>query len=153
MAILAAGALLMTSACTSGGPDDVKNILIIKGQTYQVKYAMYAPMEDGFYNIDLDTKDFGTKEEPNEIHGYGELKFSGKDVTVDVSKEDPIYSSGFNWLSGGGYYEASHYKSGTQTAKNGKDGKIILIVDCIDRNGDRFYLNVEIQDERTMVWD
>lgn len=161
MAILAASGLLLSSACSDDNKgnegneeqQEVQNILIIKGNTYNVKYALYmggqGGDEGGMYGIDLDTEFFGTEEEQNQIHGYGKIVWDGNDVTVDVAKQDAIYTSGFNWLSGGGYYEADNYKSGTQTVKNGKNGTIILIVDCIDKDGDRFYLNVEAVDEDT----
>ncbi len=153
LAVLAAGALFMSSSCTppEGGEDKVENILIINGQTYPLKFAMYFEIEDGVYNVDMDTKDFGPEEEPDNIHGYGELIYRGKDVQVDVAKEDPIYSSGFNFLRGG-YYQASNFKSGTQSVKKTEKNTFILIVDCIDQGGSRFYLNAEIQDERTIDW-
>ena len=154
LAVLAAGALFMSSSCSTpeSGEEKVENILIINGQTYPLKFAMYAEIEDGIYNVDMDTKDFGPEEEPDNIHGYGELIYRGKDVTVDVSKEDAIYSSGFNFLRGG-YYQASHFKSGTQSVKKTEKNTFILKVDCIDRSDNRFYLSAEIQDERTIDWN
>ena len=150
LAVLAAGALFMSYSCSDGGPDDeAENILIIEGQTYKVAHALYFH-EPGSseYRIDLDTEEFGTKEEPDMIHGYGDFTFDGKDITIDVTKHEPLYISGFNW-NAGGFYQAGPYKSGTQTIKNGKNGTIILIIDCKDMKDQRVYLNVAAQDEES----
>lgn len=154
IAILALGALTLFSSCT---PDDAEatNTLIIKGQEYKIERALYANYgqdSPNMYRIDLDTVEFGTKDNPNSIHGYGDFEWDGNDITVDVTKKE-LYVSGFNWLSGGGFYQAGDFKSGTQTIKKGKDDTIILIIDCIDKSGDRFYLSVAAQNEATYQWD
>ena len=152
LTIMAAGALFMSSSCSTPetGGDKVENVLIIKGQTYPLLFTMYAEMEPGMYHIDLNTKEFG---DHNQIHGYGNLEFSGDQVKVDVSKQDPIYTSGFNWNLGGGFYAADEFKSGTQSVKKTSSTTMHIVIDCIDKDGDRFYLNAEAQDERTIDWD
>ena len=151
LTIMAAGALFMSSSCSTpdGGEEKVENILIIKGQTYPLLFTMYAEMEPGMYHIDLNTKEFG---DHNQIHGYGNLEFPGGLVKVDVSKQDPIYTSGFNWNVGGGFYAAEEFKSGTQSVKRTSSTTMHIVIDCIDKDGDRFYLNAEAQDESTIDW-
>ena len=58
LAVMAAGALFMSSSCSTpdGGEEKVENILIIKGQTYPLLFTMYAEMEPGMYHIDLNRR-------------------------------------------------------------------------------------------------
>lgn len=153
--LLSLSALLAIFSACNTDDAEVKNILIIHGQEYKIEralYANYGQESPNMYRLDMDTVEFGSKDSPDSIHGYGDFEWDGNDITIDVTKHDPLYASGFNWNQGG-YYDAGHFKSGTQTIKNGKDGIIILIIDCVDSAGERFYLNVGAQNEATYQWD
>ena len=139
---LVAALALTLSVLTSCDPDGkASNKLIIRGEEYKIVDAHYMKAEkespNGMpYHFDLHT-------ENDAVTGYGEVVYPGKDV--DLSEATcPVYI-GFNYFNGGFY--GPEFKSGTLKLTDSGNGDIIINIDAIDVDGERFVLSALFQGE------
>lgn len=141
--LLAAALVLALGALTSCGGDDNKasNKLVIKGETYTIDRAMYMsapqPSPNGMpYHLDIDVKG-------GDPHGYGEVVYPGEKVTI-TEANCPVYL-GFNFNAGG--YYSPELKSGTLVISDAGNGDIIVNIEGLDQDDDRFVLSAVFRTE------
>lgn len=145
--LLAAALVLALGALTSCGGDDNKatNKLVIKGVTYTIDRAMYMladkPSPNGMpYHLDIDVKG-------GDPHGYGEVVYPGEKVELSQAN-CPVYL-GFNFNNGG--YYGPEFKSGTLVISEAGDGDIIVNIDAIDQNDEKFVLSAVFHSEESYL--
>lgn len=141
--LLAAALVLALGALTSCGGDDNKatNKLVIKGVTYTIDRAMYMaaehPSPNGTpYHLDIDVKG-------GDPHGYGDIVYPGEKVTI-TEATCPVYL-GFNFNAGG--YYSPELKSGTLVISDAGNGDIIVNIEGLDQNDEKFVLSAVFKSE------
>ena len=127
--LLAAALVLALGALTSCGGDDNKatNKLVIKGQTYTIDRAMYMKAD-----------------QPSP---YGEIVYPGDKVELSPAN-CPVYL-GFNFNAGG--YYGPELKSGTLVISDAGSGDIIVNIDAIDQNDEKFVLSAVFHSEESYL--
>lgn len=140
--LFAAALVLALSVFTACDPSEntATNKVTIKGETYTIERAMYMAADQASpngmpYRFDIDCKG-------GDPHGYGDIVYPGE--PVDLSK-DAIYYIGFNF-NGGGFY-GPEFKSGKLTIAEAGGGDIIINIDAIDQDGDKFVLSARFTKE------
>ena len=140
--LFAAALVLSLGVFTSCDPDGkASNKLVIMGTEYEVIDAHYMKAESDSpngtpYHFDLHTKG-------DQITGYGEVVYPGKDVNLSEAN-CPVYM-GFNFMDGG--YYGPEFKSGTLKLTDAGNGDIIINIDAVDQNNERFVLSAVFQGE------
>jgi hypothetical protein len=147
IAISVLGVLLFTS-CTKGGTKEdektaITNTLTIRGGSLPVRMCIFAIYDDNVnFDLDAGTEDAG-------LHGYGGFPASWIGKTTQLS--GPFFMS-FNPTSGERSIDPE-IKSGTVTITQLETGKLHVVVDAIETNGDKFSLNTASYDETNIDWD
>ena len=137
-------ALTFTS-CTKDNAQ-ITNTLTVRGAKLAVNMAMYAVYQEegeGYVNFDLDAGP-----EATQLHGYGGFPSSWIGKTTNLSG---AFFMSFNPMEGPSIDPV--IKSGTVTVTKLTDGRLHVVVDAVETNGDKLLLNVGSYDETKIDWD
>lgn len=149
--IFAALLLAFSLAFVSCNKDEneITNTMTLRGEKLPIRQALYAPMGQGQDGVERYNLDVNTTLGADNILGYTHEGFPASYIgkTTELSGD---FFLNFNPMEGNTIYVV--IKSGTMKIKEVKGG-LHFVVDCVETNGEKFYMNFLAEDETKKVWD